>query len=188
MLAWLERNQFLVLGLAACFLLAGLLAREITRPAPPPAFVIHEADTGDGPVLVHVSGAVAAPGVYQLSSGARVQDALLAAGGAIPEADLDALNLARPLRDGEQVKVPGASRSFALLAPTLDPTTPLDINSATQAQLDLLPGIGEAYSRRIVDSRLVDGPFGSLDDLVTRRVLPVATLEGIRERLTVTAP
>ena len=61
----------------------------------------------------------------------------------------------------------------------------MNINTATQAELDQLPGIGEAYSRRIVDSRAVDGPFKTVEDLVTRRVVPASTFDGIHELISV---
>jgi competence protein ComEA len=184
-LAWLERHQYLVLAVAALLLVAGLLVRDITREEPP-TLVINDAPVAaDGPVAVHVAGAVASPGVYELPAGARVQDAVLAAGGAASDADLDSLNLARRLRDGEKVTVPANRSPGASTPPTLAPGQTLDINHASQAQLDALPGIGEAYSRRIVDSRSVDGPYATVDDLVSRRVLPEATLAAIRDYLTV---
>jgi DNA uptake protein ComE-like DNA-binding protein len=64
----------------------------------------------------------------------------------------------------------------------------VDVNTANQSQLMALPGIGEAYSRRIIDSREVDGPYASVDELVARKVLPAATLAKIRGQLTVSAP
>ncbi|HLG11637.1 MAG TPA: ComEA family DNA-binding protein [Dehalococcoidia bacterium] len=185
MLAWLQRHQYLALGAAALLLAAGLLVRDITK-GEPPALVINDAPiTGAGPVVVHVAGAVAAPGVYELPAGARVQDAVLAAGGATSGADVDSVNLARHLRDGEKVTLPSVNSTAAAAPPTLAPGQTLDINHASQSQLDGLPGIGEAYSRRIVDSRSVDGPYASVDDLVSRRVLPAATLATVRDYLTV---
>ena len=185
MLAWLQRHQYFLLAIAGLLLLAGLLVRDITGKSPP-ALVINDArDTVSGTVVVHVAGAVGAPGVYELPAGARVQDAVLAAGGATPDADLESLNLARHLRDGEKITLPAAARAAASTPPTLSPGQTLDLNRASQAQLDALPGIGEAYSRRIVDSRTVDGPYASVDDLVSRRVLPESTLAAIRDYLTV---
>jgi competence protein ComEA len=184
-LAWLERYQFLVLAAAVLLLLAGLLLRDITKDSPP-ALVVNDASEGaGGAVIVHVAGAVDAPGVYELPAGARVQDAVLAAGGATADADIDSLNLARRLRDGERITLPSAARAAVSPVPTLTQGQTLDLNNATEAQLDALPGIGEAYSRRIVDSRTVDGPFASVDDLVSRRVLPESTLNDIRDYLTV---
>jgi competence protein ComEA len=157
-LAWLERHQFLVLAAAVLLLLGGLLLRDISKDSPP-ALVISDAALADSDsVVVHVAGAVGAPGVYGLPAGARVQDAVLAAGGATAGADLDSVNLARRVRDGERITVPSGARAASNAPATLAPGQTLDLNQATQAQLDGLPGIGEAYSRRIVDSRTVDGP------------------------------
>jgi competence protein ComEA len=185
-LAWLERNQVLVLGFAVILLVAGLLLRDLTEGSPP-ALVVEDSPSSGRSVVVHVAGAVAAPGLYQLPSDARVQDAITAAGGPLREADLDAVNLARRLRDGEKIEVPGGAAEPAAVA-TLAPGEKLDLNAASVEELDTLPGIGEAYSRRIVDSRAVDGPYEAVDDLVTRRVLPASTLDDIRDLVTVNAP
>ena len=190
MLAWLERNQFLALALAGLILLAGLGARQLTQHDPPPALVFRDGAgvTPGAPILIHVTGAVAAPGVYTLQGGDRVEDAVAAAGGAVPGADLNEINLARRLRDGEQIVVPSGSSSSAAAAATLAPGETLDLNAATAAQLDALPGIGQAYAQRILDSRLVDGPFESVDDLRSRNVLPASVFEKISAYLTVSLP
>jgi competence protein ComEA len=185
MRAWLEQNQFLVLAFAAVLFL-GSLAVISLGGSDPPAF---EFEYGSGlepgtPIKVHVTGAVARPGVYELREGDRVEAALAAAGGTTEAADLEALNLARRVRDEEQLLVPVRTGRSTPVA-TLAPGARLDINTATTAELDQLPGIGEAYSRRIVDSRRADGPYRSVDDLVQRRVLPQATLEQVRHLIAV---
>jgi competence protein ComEA len=182
---WLERHKYVLLVAALLLLAGGVLLRDFTDSTPPTFTITDSQGSEDGTVVVHVAGAVAAPGVYQLQAGARIQDGVLAAGGGLADADLDALNLARRLRDGERVSVPASTGATTEVAATLVPGQTLDINRATQAQLDALPGIGEAYSRRIVDSRRVDGPYTSLDDLVWRRVLPPATLASVRDYLSV---
>ncbi len=191
MLAWLERNQFLALALAGLVLLAGLGARQLTQRDPPPALVFRDGAgvTPGAPILIHVAGAVAQPGVYTLQGGDRVEDAVSAAGGPLPGASLDEINLARRLRDGEQIMVPaGSSSSGAAAIATLAPGEQIDLNVATAAQLDALPGIGAAYAQRILDSRLVDGPFESVDDLRSRNVLPASVFEKISDYLTVLQP
>jgi competence protein ComEA len=186
--SWLEKPPTLLLAAALLALAAALAFSALDRDQPA-GIVLYEEAASDGPLRVHVAGAVAEPGVYELGQGARVEQALAAAGGATADADLDALNLARRLRDGEQVLVPGGGRAAAAApAAALAPGEKLDINTATQAQLDQLPGIGEAYSRRIVDSRQVDGPFETTDELVSRKVVPAATYEKIRDLITVSAP
>jgi competence protein ComEA len=186
MIAWLERNPFLVVAFVGGLLLFTLAAGDVLHSKPEPVLVLREGVDESGlPIRVHVAGAVAAPGVYTLVTGDRVEDALAAAGGALDGADLDAINLARRLRDGEQIVIEGPA---VAAIPILTPGEPLDLNVATQEQLDALPGIGEAYSQRIVHSRLVDGPFATVDDVLTRGLLPVRTLEGIRSMVTVSAP
>jgi competence protein ComEA len=186
MLAWLERNPFLVIALAGLVLVSGLMARDFMPARETPVLVLHEDGLTPGaPIRVHVAGAVVAPGVYELTAGDRVEDAVAAAGGAVEGADLDAINLARHVRDGEQILVEGPDAPVAV---KLTPGEPLDLNLATQEQLDALPGIGEAYSRRIVDSREADGPFASVDDVLARGLLPQRTFDGIRAMVTVSSP
>jgi competence protein ComEA len=188
-MAWLERRQLLVLALAVIALAAVLYLRPASDPAPSGQIVLSEAaGLPDGtPIRVHVSGAVQRPGVVGLRSGDRLSDALAAAGGATSDADTDVLNLARRLRDGEQVVIPQRPRRSAE-APvaTLAPGARLNLNTATEAQLDQLPGIGATYARRIVDSRAVDGPFKSTQDLVDRRIVPRATYDKVRDVVAVT--
>lgn len=184
MLAWLERNQLLVLAVALGVFVAALAATSLADSGPQaPLQLRNDSLLAPGtPIRVHVAGAVLAPGVYELREGDRLVDALTAAGGPIDGADTDALNLARRVRDEEQVLVPTRERQAAASLPVfLAPGARLDINTATAAQLDQLPGIGEAYSRRIVDSRAVDGRFKSTEDLVTRKIIPRATYDRIRD-------
>ncbi|HLF72181.1 MAG TPA: ComEA family DNA-binding protein [Dehalococcoidia bacterium] len=187
MLSWIERHAYVLLAVAALALAGGLVFDALQTDSPGD-IVFHEAsEARDGePIRVHVAGAVVAPGVYDLQAGDRVEGALAAAGGATSDADLDAINLARRLRDGEQVVIPAGTKRSSASAATVAPLNgKLDLNTATQAQLEALPAIGEAYSRRIVDSRAVDGPYKSIDDLVTRKVVPNATFEKIRDLVAV---
>ncbi len=185
MLSWLERHQLLVLGAAALVLAATLAVGELRADGPPPAI---EFRYGPGlsegtPIRVHIAGAVARPGVYELREGDRVADAIEAAGGPTDEADADEVNLARRVHDEEQLTVPrrpGASAVIALL-----PGQKLDVNTATAKQFETLPGIGEAYARRIVDSRAVDGPYTTTQELVDRKVIPRATYDKVRDLITV---
>jgi len=122
----------------------------------------------DGPLLVHVAGAVRRPGVVELVVGDRVADALDAAGGTLTDAAIDGLNLARPLVDGEQVLVPTAEQ-LAAAGPSAAtgggpatgqlPDGRLDLNTATAAQLEELPGVGPVLAGRIVAHRESTGPF-----------------------------
>jgi competence protein ComEA len=139
-------------------------------------------------ILVDVAGWVRRPGVYEFAEGARVIDAIDAAGGARPGAVLSSLNLAAPLVDGAQVLVPKESQS----APTTETGTEtsgatglVNVNNATNAELETLPGIGEVIAQAIVDHRTENGPFTSVEQLVDVSGIGDATLENIRELVTV---
>jgi competence protein ComEA len=187
MLAWLNRNQLLVLAVAGMLLVWGVAFAQSQRQTPPDLVFHDDPSLAPGaPIRVHVAGAVVAPGVYELKSGDRIAEALAAAGGPAESADLEAVNLARKVRDAEQVLVP--KRAGSARAEPLAAGSKVDINAANEAMLDQLPGIGEAYARRIVDSRKIDGPYRSTQELVDRRVLPRATYERIRDMLTVASP
>jgi len=144
-------------------------------PAPP---------TTAGPLVVHVAGAVVSPGVYELAPGARVQAALEAAGGAVPGADPGALNLAAPVGDGERVYVPMVGETVPIAtgspAVTVAPG-PVDLNQASAAELDGLPGIGPATAAAIVDHREQNGPFASVEDLEAVRGIGPAKLDALRD-------
>lgn len=121
-------------------------------------------------VTVHVAGNVVAPGVYRFASGSRVVDAVRSAGGASSTADLNAINLAGLLKDGEQVYVPAIGEP----RPTPDVATntteairlPLDLNTASVDELDVLPGIGPTTAAAIVAHRDQHGPFVSVEELL----------------------
>ena len=146
-------------------------------------------------IVVHVSGAVGEPGVVRLPGRARVDDALRAAGGATEEADLSAVNLARPLADGEQIHVPvpgeeprtlpdGPADAAAEPSDSAD-GAPIDLNTADAAELEELPGVGPAIAQRILEHREKNGPFTSVDGLLEVSGIGPATLEEIRGRATV---
>jgi competence protein ComEA len=123
-------------------------------------------------LVVHVVGQVRRPGLYRLRDGARMADAVHRAGGALPDADLAALNLAAPLVDGVQVVVPGRAEVVRPRGASngdtgaLGSTGPLvSLSSATVDELDQLPGVGPITAQKIVDYRTEHGPFASVDDL-----------------------
>jgi competence protein ComEA len=141
-----------------------------------------------GDMQVYITGAVARPGVYEVEPGERVIDLLYEAGGPAADADLEAVALAQRLNDEDTVVVPRIGEaSGGVTSGVLGAQTgPLvNINTADPQQLDSLPGIGEVYAQRIIDSRTQQGPFASVDDLAARRIIPDATFERIRELITV---
>ena len=145
-------------------------------------------------IAVHVVGAVQQPGVYHLAVGSRGDDAVRSAGGATSQADLQRVNLAAVLVDGQQLWIPRIGER--LVPNTLPITLPnaapsnavpsngvpalVDINQATVADLDRLPGIGPSTARAIVDHRTRNGPFASVDDLLAVRGIGPAKLAELR--------
>ena len=138
--------------------------------------------TAPAGIVVDVVGAVRAPGVVSLAGGTRVVDAIRAAGGATPGADLQRLNLAAKLEDGARVAVPlfgqpppaidpgavsgsASPSSGGSTAGNGDPNAPINVNTATETQLEDLPGIGPTLAAAIVAERERNGPFRSADDL-----------------------
>jgi len=138
-------------------------------------------------VVVHVAGRVAAPGVVMLPAGSRVSDALTAVGGPTADANLDAVNLARMLVDGEQVLVPGPGEvaPAGSSSSSSSGTGLVNLNSASAQELDGLPGVGEVLAGRIVAWREENGMFGSVDDLGEVQGIGPKVLENLRELVTV---
>jgi competence protein ComEA len=165
---------------------AGAPGSDVPVPAasasPSPAVVL----------LVDVAGWVRHPGVYEFEEGARVIDAIDAAGGARSGALLQSLNLAAPLTDGTQILVPkevdqgvtpptaGSGSSGGAVAGAL-----INVNTASATELEALPGVGEVIAQAIVDYRTENGPFASVDQLLDVSGIGDATLENIRELVTV---
>jgi competence protein ComEA len=146
-------------------------------------------------VTVHVAGAVAKPGVYDLDAAARVIDAIEAAGGGAPDADLNRLNLAAKIADGQRVLVqrvgeaapagsasPGGSGSVAGSA---DPSALVSLNSATQAELEALPGIGPSLAGAIITERERRGGFRSVNELRDVRGIGEKRFADLKDKVTI---
>jgi len=158
-------------------------------------------------ITVYVSGEVVKPGVYVLLATARVIDALQAAGGATNHADLVVVNLAAPLVDAAQVFIPrmGSTPRVTLPRPHAGINLPIaggsggagvggsatsaagivDINSATLSDLDALPGVGPSTAQAIIDYRVANGPYASVDDLLNVRGIGPSKLAAMRARVRV---
>ena len=147
-------------------------APETAEKQSPPGIEVRS--SGGGRVTVHVAGAVRRPGVYRLTSGARVHQAVDRAGGPTSGADTTQINLAAKVEDGRQVLVPerapspgvpaatsGAQSGTAAAAPPL----PVNLNTATVEQLDALDGIGPATAQQIIEFREANDGFGSVEEL-----------------------
>lgn len=165
-----DRRRVLV---AAVVLLVVLVfaGRVLLRPGrasvPPPVHVAPAtAPMKAKRVFVDVVGAVRRPGLYRLPEGARVADAVRRAGGPTPKAQLELVNLAALIADGEQVVVPRRGSAVAAARGSgAVPSGPVHLNSATVDQLDELPGVGPVTAQKIVDYREAHGGFSSVDEL-----------------------
>jgi competence protein ComEA len=144
----------------------------------------------DKPIVVHITGAVPRPGVYALPQGARIQDGISAAGGFLAEADKTNINLAQLLDDGEKLDVPyieGGSPVFTTPLPEVVTSTTelININTASLAELDTLPGIGPTTAQKIVDYRTQNGPFINAEDIINVSGIGPGTYERIKNLITV---
>jgi competence protein ComEA len=159
-------------------------AVELDRGASPAQ--ARDARTGAHPTgpYVHVAGAVRRPGLYRLRSGSRVAAAVRRAGGAAANADLNLINLAARLEDGQQVVVPAAVAAGGAYAGALAADAPISLGSATVEQLDELDGIGPTLAERIVEHRQASGGFGSLDQLAEVDGIGEKRLEALKAALT----
>jgi competence protein ComEA len=154
-----------------------------------PEIIIDDPRTG-GAMVVSVQGAVATPGVYQLSGDARLKNAVDAAGGTTENADLASINMAERIYDEQEIDIPAKqAQSQGLIAGTIAPTAAtaslININTASAAELDTLPGIGETYAARIIAYREEHGPFKSVDELAQVDGISLAMVDELRPLITV---
>jgi competence protein ComEA len=188
---------FTLLGVGLILLVSTPPRGQSIRLEPPPS---------PAPILVHVLGAVNKPGVYQLPAGSRVENAVLAAGGFLAHADQQAFNLAARVEDGTQINIPTLAPTSSLVqaahsspdsatppptpteTPTPKPLFPIDINTASQLELELLPQIGPVRAARIVAYRQSHGPFQSIEDI--RKVYDISpeVYEAIRDLIIASEP
>ena len=172
---WIAAALVLAAAAAAGFWYAG------RAPTAPPVAI--DPDGGEGRVItVHVAGAVRSPGVVEVAAECRVGDAIAAAGGVLPDADLGRVNLAAPLADGQQVLVPATS---AEAAGTVAGDGRVRINLAGVDELEALPGVGPVLAERIVAYREEHGPFTVVEDLLDVPGIGEAKLAALREAVLV---
>jgi competence protein ComEA len=135
-------------------------------------------------LVVDVVGAVRRPGLYRLAQGARIADAVARAGGTTAKAELNQVNLAAPLADGEQVVVPAGTAPGAAAAASpgaATPAGPVHLSTATAEQLDALPGVGPVTAQKIIDYRTKHGAFRSVDELDAIPGIGPARLDQLRD-------
>ena len=194
-------REAMALGVVCLALVAGAAfayARSLpTRGAIPLATPVAQPSptaSATGGIVVNVAGAVRSPGVYTLPTGARVIDGIRAAGGPAPDADVGSINLARPMTDGERVYVPRRGETPPPEAATGGGATggsssssggKVNINTASESELEALPGIGQVLAQRIVDYRTQHGPFRDVRDLLKVEGIGEKKFDSLKDHVTV---
>ncbi len=152
------------------------------------SYFAEEVEYSSAEIVVHITGQVRNSGVFYISKGARAIDAINAAGGALEEADLDSINLARVVQDGEKLHVPAAGEirdNNIGLGYEGGGNATIDINTASASQLETLPGIGPVLAGRIVDFREREGRFQKKEDIMKVSGIGPKVYENLKESITV---
>ncbi|MFD1075177.1 ComEA family DNA-binding protein [Longispora fulva] len=178
-----------VRALAAVVLLVALGAAGVAywnRPEPTPVAPVraaHPSPTTAASLVVAVTGKVRRPGLVRVAAGSRVADVVEAAGGALPDVELDGLNLARKVTDGELIVVGGPAPG----APGVPGVPPgkVNLNTASPAELDVLPGVGPVTAQRIIEYRTAHGPFADISGLRHVEGIGDARFEQLKDLVTV---
>ena len=178
-----------VVGIAVLWLQYGRSNSAVSATPVEPVPVVTtdgaRSDNAGVSALVHVSGAVAAPGVVRLDLPAILADAVIAAGGVTPEADLGAVNLAMAVTDGQQIVVPARGSEVAAAPPLGAAGELIAINSATPEELQRIPGVGPVLAHRIVQYRDDRGPFSVVEDLLDVPGIGEGRLADLRNNVSV---
>lgn len=180
---WLVNTIIAVMvGLVVAVVVVGA-SILIDRHSAPGIEIVHHQPAAP---KVHISGAVATPGVYSLPANARLADAIAAGGGLSARADPSGINLAARVGDGERIVIPAIEEA----QPSEGESTPagpgmININTATAAELEVLPGIGPVLAGRIVDDREANGPFLGVDGLTRVDGISAATVDEVRDLVTI---
>jgi len=181
-------------GILAGILIGLLAAAVLWMFASPPrgaAVQLLPAPTAT-PLTIYITGEVASPGIYKLPKNSRIQDVIDAAGGLTEEANVNGVNLAARVSDGQQVDIPKKAPELTIGSETGGTPgaggflgAPININTAAEAELETLPGIGPTLAQRIVEYRTAFGFFGRIEDLMNVSGLGPATFEQIKPFVTV---
>ncbi len=184
----LKSTLYLASGILFGLFVAALIW-VVARNPTGEAVILRPAPT-EKPVIVYITGAVPRPGVYALPKDARIQDAISAAGGFLAEADKSQINLAALLEDGEKLEIPfiaGGAPVLGTPGPTVVAVTTelININTASAAELDTLPGIGPTLAQKIIEYRQQNGPFINPEDIINVPGIGSGNFERFRNLITV---
>ncbi len=187
--------QLVLVGVFSGLLSAALV---LLISAPPRSEIILLTIKTPSPWVVHVSGAVVAPGVYEVPPMSRVKDVIERAGGLLPQANTEVINLAAPLKDGSKIRIPFLGEEATPLPLDNVPmpegydeasgadSNRLDINQASVEQLETLPGIGRTRAEAIIEYRQKHGKFDTIEQIQNVPGIGPGIFEQIRELITVT--
>lgn len=180
----IQKRALLAMSTIVVVISVLIVIRGNTDEITPPPVIVEQVQAPQ--IFVDVTGAVNTPGVYTLTASSRVIDAIKAAGGSAPGADLSTINLARVLADGEQIYVDAAvtnSKGVRVTSPKR--SGPININRATVSDFDSLDGIGPVIASRIVDYRKTHGPFITVEDLQKVSGIGAAKFAQIKSKIRV---
>jgi len=193
-----KEQQLILLGLVASIVVGlGVTVYRYYFTKPSQEIVIEEpkASGQSFTVIVHICGAVRREGVYKLSPGDRLLEALRMAGGALPSADLSALNLAETVKDGQKVMVPSKQIIVEKLAEDLPAgrqgrdtkgsSQKVSLNAASEEELDSLPGVGKSTAQKIIEYRRTNGPFTRIEQIMEVPRFGKSKFERIKNRITI---
>jgi len=189
----INRHLYFLLG-GVCVLIIGIIYIANQKTVPEiirDGEVIFNAETisvEEKMIIVDVGGAVNSPGVYRLPQGARVEDAIIEAGGATPDANLSGINRAGFLVDGTKIIIPAHGEDIIVSATEPQGTSNsglININTATVAELQTLPGIGAVRAESIVQFRETHGHFSDIEELMHISGIGTGIMDRIRDRVTV---
>ena len=191
---WWERYRWILFTILIAAPITVLLLYQLLRPEPAPIQLSTPTPQPSpyptptpGPLRVYVSGAVREPDVYLLQPESIVKDAVAAAGGATEAADLNHINLAMPVADGQQIHVPSQGEEpLPVQVPSGQRSTTIkvNLNTADLAVLDSLPGIGPVLAQRVLDYRQAHGPFERIGDITKVSGIGPAIFEDIQDLIT----
>ncbi|MBL7184266.1 MAG: helix-hairpin-helix domain-containing protein [Anaerolineae bacterium] len=193
---WLERYRGYILITMINVIVLGVVIVFLRRPPQPELIVTSPPPTATPlptptppPVQVYVSGAVTHPDVYELPTESIVKDAIEAAGGATSEADLDRINLALPVADGQHIYVPQRGEESPPISPPTEPSgttsgkagSKININTASQSEIEALPGIGPSKAQGIIENR----PYDSIEEIQKVPGIGEITFQKLKDLITV---